>query len=373
VSLLQLLKVKSKPVKDARRHLEKRFVALCAKRSNREELARLGFPGSRPLSKIRVRDLAVAIHRLENFADPGRAELDFEGDRREEDFKDPLTSELMYDAQAEEDALLAILTSKKNKKSGKAVAHSQEFWEIAIAVNAAFKGLLASQGQSGHICARVVPIRVEFELQKGWHVVLSQIIETLRGQLHSGDVVVLADKVLAAAQGRVAPKSILLEPDPKTVPASTLPRLANQWTERLGFTITPLHLLLADEYGDSQATVGTEDHNSVCAGLARTIFNTLGVAVDVIISDTDTGLDIRRPLIGTLTIAATPLGATRGLTLYEAMRCAVAAEFVRGHTRRIPVVVCIPAERRRHRMRIGQHRGYAGALDAAREDNLAHA
>jgi len=42
-----------------------------------------------------------------------------------------------------------------------------------------------------------------------------------------------------------------------------------------------------------------------------------------------------RALIGCVTIAATPLGATAGLNLYGAMRCATAAEFVRGHTRRV--------------------------------------
>jgi hypothetical protein len=119
--------------------------------------------------------------------------------------------------------------------------------------------------------------------------------------------------------------------------------------------------------------VGAADHNAACARLAAAITESGGKRVDVVVSDTDTGLDTRRPLIGTLTIAATPLGATAGLNLYEAMRCAVAAEFVRGHNRGIPVVLCIPAERRRGRPGVGLPRSYPGALDARREPGLTYA
>jgi len=250
--------------------------------------------------------------------------------------------------------------------------HTDEFWEIAIAVNAAFKGLLASNGQSGHICAKTEPVRVELIESRGWAATMDEIASALAGRIRSGDVVVVADKVVAAAQGRVAPRALLLSPDPKTIAADQLDALAAQWEERLGFLITPTHLLLADEYGVEHATVGARDHNVACAELAAVIQSRHNVRVDVIISDTDTGLDTRRPLIGTLTIAATPLGATKGVNLYEAMRCAVAAEFTRGHKLRIPIVVCIPAERRRHRIGVGDYRGYDGIIDATREEGLTY-
>jgi len=38
----------------------------------------------------------------------------------------------------------------------------------------------------------------------------------------------------------------------------------------------------------------------------------------------------------------------------------------------VPVVVCRPAERCAGRDRIGAHRGYDGALDAAREGGLTY-
>ena len=247
------------------------------------------------------------------------------------------------------------------------------FWEIAVAVNAAFKGLLGSMNESGHICARAQPVHVRLELESGWTSLVEQCAAALDQKIESGDVVVIAEKVVAAAERRLGPRAILYDPDPKTVPVEHLPALAERWQEHLGFEVSPLHLLLADEYPGNRATLGALDHNAAAADLARTLRTRLGAVVDTIVSDTDTGLDVRYPLIGTLTIGATPLGATAGLTLYEAMRCAAAAEFVRGHSRGIPLVVCKPADRRRVRAGSGEPRLYSGALNATREPGLSHA
>ena len=247
------------------------------------------------------------------------------------------------------------------------------FWELAIACNAAIKGLLGAGGQSGHICRRTVPVAVPLAVEDGWPSVLSQMAGALEGIVRDGDVVVIAEKVVAAALNRLGPREVLLNPDPKTVPAGALPELARRWSEALGFEVTPVHLLLADEYKEDQATLGADNHNLRCAEAARAIGDALGVTADVIISDTDTGLDTRRPLIGTVTIGATPVGATAGVNLYEAMRCAVAAEFTRGHDRGIPLVVCVPAERRRRRQGVGAPRAYEGVLDARQEAGISHA
>jgi hypothetical protein len=247
------------------------------------------------------------------------------------------------------------------------------FWQLALAVNAAFKGLLGASGQSGHICSRVIPVAVDLDLNAGWESVRAQIAMSLPNETSSGDVVVVADKIVAVALGRLAPRAIIRNPDPKTVSADRLPDLARHWSDELGFVIEPHHLLLADEYGDCQASLGADYHNERSADLAMAISEGRGLEVDVVISDTDTGLDIRQPLIGTVTIAATPLGATAGVNLYEAMRCAVAAEFTRGHTLGIPIVICVPAERRRAREDIGKARAYSGLLDANRETTIAHA
>jgi hypothetical protein len=267
-------------------------------------------------------------------------------------------------------------------EEGREAPHKQEvdgsrrpdwYWEIAIAVNAAFKGLLGSTGQSGQICARTIGLSGYIDLDSGWPEVVATIVSRLEGVARDGDVVVVAEKVVAAAQQRIGPRSVLLNPDPKTIPAFQLPELAAHYQRELGFPVRPLHLILADEYSGDRATLGVLDHNAACTELADAARRKLGLIVDVIIADTDTGLDTRQFLIGTLTIGATPIGATAGVTLYEAMRCAVAAEFVRGHDRMIPVVVCIPADRRRSRPGIGRPRAYSGALDAGKEQGLTFA
>lgn len=249
----------------------------------------------------------------------------------------------------------------------------QRFWELALAVNAAFKGLLGSLGQSGHVCARTRFIERTMDLKKGWDGVCLDIAQLLQGHLDDGDIVVVADKVVAAAQGRIGPRRILENPDPKTIDPSNLPELAARYEAELGFPVWPLHLLLADEYEGDRATLGVLDHNQSAWDLADRISSICGQIVDVVISDTDTGLDVRSPLIGCITIAATPLGASAGLTLYEAMRCAVAAEFVRGHTKKIPVVICQPADRCRQRRNIGQARPYRGALHISKESGITYA
>ena len=247
------------------------------------------------------------------------------------------------------------------------------YWEIAIAANAVVKGVLGAQGESGHICASAQACHIQLDCSRGLEVVVRQLASTIAGDLQNGDVVVLADKVVALTLGRIGPLHLLTDPDPKTVSELERAALAIYWTRQLGFTVETRHLLLADEYDGRQSTLGTDDPNMRAADIAKIICEVAGSKVDVVISDTDTGIDVRTFLIGTLTLGATPLGATRGINLYEAMRCAVAAEFVRGHQRGIPLVICKPAQRRRNRTGTGEARSYSGFLDAEQEAGLTHA
>lgn len=259
------------------------------------------------------------------------------------------------------------------REPGRPPQRSEEFWELAIAMNAAVKGLLGSMGESGHICASVDAVGGEIDTAAGWETSLAQIAGLVGGRVRAGDVVVVADKVIAAGLGRVGPRAVLEDPDPKTVSGDLLPDLAQRWTKELGFDVTAQHLLLADEFGTDHSTLGTDDPNLRALQIADAVRERSGARIDVVISDTDTGLDTRTPIIGTVTIGATPIGATAGVNLYEAMRCAVAAEFARGHFRRIPTVLCRPAERRAGRPRTGGMRAYPGFLDARREEGIAHA
>ena len=95
--------------------------------------------------------------------------------------------------------------------------------------------------------------------------------------------------------------------------------------------VTAKDLICADSLLDwpdgPMATAGVLDPNQAARDIALQIAQRLGKSCDVVISDTDTGLDIRETLINTITIGATPLGATGGLVIYECMRIANAAEF----------------------------------------------
>jgi len=249
-------------------------------------------------------------------------------------------------------------------------------WEIAVAVNAAIKGMLGAMGQSGHVCRRATGVEVRLDTDRGYDDLLDQVTAAVRDRVRGGDTVVVAEKLLAAAQGRLGPAEVLTSPDPKAVDARTRQALAEKWSARTGMPVSPLHLLLADEFTHPtrgpMATLGCLDHNGAAHDLARSIHEASGVVVDVVVSDTDTGIDVRAPLIGTLTLGATPLGATAGLNLYECMRCACAAEFVRGHDRGIPIVICTPSQRCADRPGAGAPRGYPGALDREREGGLTH-
>jgi hypothetical protein len=250
--------------------------------------------------------------------------------------------------------------------------HSDEFWQLSMAVNAAFKGLLGSMGESGHICAQVEFAEAKLDLEKGWDQVSEHLVTMAEPLLQDGDVLVIADKVVAAGLGRLADRLLVFSPDPKTISEEDRRILASQVQQHTGFVVTATHLLLADEYQKDLVTLGTDKPNRRCAEIAQLVRNRTGHLVDVIISDTDTGLDVLSPIIGTVTFAATPLGATAGLNLYEAMRCAVAAEFTRGHHRLRPVVVCKPADRRRKREGMGAPRSYDGFLHIDEESGLTY-
>jgi hypothetical protein len=82
----------------------------------------------------------------------------------------------------------------------------KKIWNLAIATNAVFKGLLGSMGASGQIASRTVPIKVELPTNNGVDALLDTIAEACDHEgLEEGDVVVLAEKPFAVAQKRLVP------------------------------------------------------------------------------------------------------------------------------------------------------------------------
>lgn len=248
---------------------------------------------------------------------------------------------------------------------------SEQIAEIAQAANAVVKGFMGSLGESGQVTESVLGVPVELHCDRGYAALIDQIVSALNGMsLENGDIVVVSEKVIAQAQGRVFPADLLLANDPKTVDRVGRDDALSQVAQHVP-DVTSTDLLLADmpqgDNHDAMATAGVRDANTVAYELSQALSERAGVCCDVVISDTDTGLDVREQIIGCWTLGATPLGATAGLVIYECMRVANAAEFVRGAHRRIPIVLCKPHMRRRRRNGTGEHRGYSGFLDARRE------
>lgn len=254
----------------------------------------------------------------------------------------------------------------------------QSTMDLALATNAVVKGYMGSIGESGQIAKSVVAVQCRLDLYKNdMEMVTSQLVDALRGAgLSAGDTVVVSEKIISIAQGRLFPLNLLYNNDPKNGD-STRSTLLLEEVRRYVLDVTMEDLISADSLLDwpdgPTATAGVRDPNGVARQLSIRFEEDLGTKCDVVISDTDTGLDIRQPLINCITIGATPIGATGGLALYECMRVANAAEFTRGSNRSIPLVICKPHQRRALRDRIGAHRGYSGSLDARREGLIAFA
>lgn len=248
--------------------------------------------------------------------------------------------------------------------------------ELAQAVNAAFKGLVAAEGQGGHIAKSVIPISEKLHPERGEESLLDEIVAALPGaDLRSGDVVVVSESLFAIAQGRLFPLEVLYQFDPKTTDMESredILELVKQYVP----DVTLDDLLCADalpELSPPQATAGARDPNGIAYRLAQLIQERHERCCDVVVSDTDTGLEVRETLIGCPTVNSTPLGATGGLVIYECMRVANAAEFCRGASRGIGVVICRPHERRAERGGVGEPRGYQGRLDLGRERLIGYA
>ena len=243
--------------------------------------------------------------------------------------------------------------------------------DFSQAVNAAFKGCMGALGQGGQIASTVTPVQVELHPERGEDELIGEIVDALSAaRLADGDVVVASERLFSIAQGRLFPLDLLQQFDPKTTDRegrADLAALVRRWVP----DVTPEDLLCADSLaswpGGPMATAGVRDPNGVAHRLTLAIEARLGVRCDAVVSDTDTGTEVRETLIGCVTVGATPLGATAGLVIYECMRVASAAELCRGSSRGIPIVVCRPHQRRMARGGVGRHRGYEGRLDVARE------
>jgi len=252
----------------------------------------------------------------------------------------------------------------------------EKLWGLAIATNAMVKGFLGYMGIGGSINKEVFGVEKQLDPERGYDDLKKQVINALNEkELLKGDVIVVSEKLFAVAQKRTIPFSVILNNDPKKMNDIQREQMAKEMEDLTKLPVNAIDLICSDTYiannGDEMATLGVFNPNQVAFELAVGIKDKYSVNVDVVVSDTDTGIDVCQMLIGCITIGATPLGATKGLKIYECMRAALAAEFVRGSSNGIPIVVCRPIKRHMYREGVGEFRGYDGRLNAETENGIA--
>ncbi|MFF2154417.1 coenzyme F420-0:L-glutamate ligase [Paenibacillus chitinolyticus] len=233
-----------------------------------------------------------------------------------------------------------------------------------MSTHAAYRSIQTLESQGGQVAASSANIVTNIARNSG----IEEIAFSLQNhKLEDGDIVVVADKAVAIAQGRIVSKKLLNELDPKFQNRKERIELAKRIYEHSGHAMSLKQTIMIDYLDNDEISLGANDHNSVCSKISSLISKKFGVQVDTVISDSDTGVDIGEPLIGIPTIGASPLGATSGLSLYEAMRVTAVGELSRGHNKGIPIVICRPSFRNKSRSNIGEARKYQGALHISLE------
>jgi F420-0:gamma-glutamyl ligase len=235
--------------------------------------------------------------------------------------------------------------------------------------HAAFRAWQSQAGEGGHVANQVVGIPAEI----AEHCGIEGLVDALNGaDLGDGDILVIADKCVSFAHGRVFPRSHLDGQDPKFLDPHSRRDYARRLSHSLGHPVSERQLLCIDFVGSDRASISIGDHNRVCAAVASAIAERFGPTLDIVISDSDTGVDYGMPLIGAATVGASSLGATAGLSPYEAMRVSAAAEILRGHGKRVPFVLCKTNPRNARRPHAGSARHYPDTFDLSREPLLHH-
>lgn len=244
-------------------------------------------------------------------------------------------------------------------------------------MNAVLRGIVSANGAGGGITGDVISVPVELPVAS-YEVLLATVAHALRETVRDGDVVVLTSSVIALAQGRVVPfgsipkSSGVRNEIPALMTMAALADCAKQIADRYQLPCSVKDVLLSDSFVREDETVlllAPQRPNDVAFDLATKLRKELAVACDVVIKDSDAGL-VGAVVIGHPTLVATPLGATKGLSILESMRVAAAAEARMGKKNRIPVVVCRPANAVVcNRRGIGERRADA-FLDASSEPIL---
>jgi hypothetical protein len=225
----------------------------------------------------------------------------------------------------------------------------------------ALKGMLAGFGAGNGISKLARPIEVPV-IEEGQLLLSPELLAVCEESSH-GDVLVVASKVVALSERRI----LRFEGAPPSLSRANTDALRRVLQEA-GSAGDDRDLVMLDHIaGTTVWTVSLADPNRTAADLAEAVQFATGTWLDVVISDSGAGVVKGSMLIGCTTYVATPIGATAGLSLVQAQRCAAAAEVVRNAQERSPYVLINSDLDIRRRHDIGAFR-YGGYLDATRED-----
>ncbi|WP_144502498.1 hypothetical protein [Bacillus thuringiensis] len=233
--------------------------------------------------------------------------------------------------------------------------------------HSAFRSLQAKEGEGGQVAASALPVSTTISLGDSFQAFITPLKNF---HVEHGDTIVIADKAIAIALNRIIPINFLEGRDPKFLDLLERIELSEKIKEKFNTRFNVKQLLLIDYLNNGTASLGGIDHNNICSKIAKLIYEEMGVYVDVVIADSDTGVDKGEPIIGIPTVGVTPLGATAGLSVYEAMRVSAVGEYIRGHNRNIPIVICKASKRNSMRKNISQARWYPGTLNVFMESEF---
>lgn len=235
-------------------------------------------------------------------------------------------------------------------------------------INYSLKGLTAALGKGEGITKFVRPISCHINMDSKLPDLIEAIATT--NLLRNGDVIVIPSKVISILEKRFV-YGLTTENYQRCISDINFARKILKVPDKNPIT-------RKDQIGldkiDPEKGIGVrypKDPNFSCYTIAKNIKDKLGVKVDVVISDSDSGGMKGIVLIGCPSIIATPIGATKGLKLFYCMRVAVAAEATWNNVKNMPILLVQPPQNYavRFRKNIGELR-YKGFLNAKREKDV---
>lgn len=218
-------------------------------------------------------------------------------------------------------------------------------------------------GAGSGITRRAHPVRFKTHVSE-WSALYSDELSVALSAAGDGCVVTLASKIVSELENEV-----IFDPDlDRQISTVSFEELVEYFQGRHPDRFSVQQISLLDQgRQNSQFVFGPANPNRTCSTVAAQIKSRFGVLCDVVLADSGSGAAKGSVEIGVTTYISTPIGATAGLGLAHAQRCAAAAEVIGNQIDMCPIVVLEPESPRSGlRSQIGSFR-YDGYINAERE------